>query len=104
MKAGRRHAEHARHHGNRKDGLVRAHEFEDPGGIAPVSRANQAAAPERMKGSTKPGQLQLQSPSKGPYRGQVSQIGLEREKTGMCQACDTELPTTDRNAQRNGWK
>ncbi len=32
--------------------LVRTHEFEDPDGTAPVSRANQAAARERMSRST----------------------------------------------------
>ena len=42
-------AEHARHDGNRKYGLVRAHEPEDPDGIVPVSRANQAAAFERLE-------------------------------------------------------
>ena len=49
--AGRRHAEHARHGRDREGGLVRAHEFEDPDGITPVSRANQAVARERMSRS-----------------------------------------------------
>ncbi len=48
-----RHAEHARQRGNRKDSLVRAHELEDPDGIAPVSQANQAAARERMSRSSR---------------------------------------------------
>ncbi len=48
-----RYAEDARHDRDWKDGLVRAHEFEDPGGIAPVSRANQAAARERMSRSSR---------------------------------------------------
>ena len=42
------HAEHARHGGNREAGLVRAHEPEEPDGSVPVSRANQAAAFDRM--------------------------------------------------------
>jgi hypothetical protein len=42
--AGRRHAEHACHGGDGEEGLVRAHELEDPDGITAVSRANQAAA------------------------------------------------------------
>jgi hypothetical protein len=42
--AGLRHARHARHRRDREIGLIRAHEFEDPDGTAPVSRANQAAA------------------------------------------------------------
>jgi hypothetical protein len=46
-----RHAEPACHRGDRKVSLVRAHECEDPGGTAPVSRANQAAARERMSRS-----------------------------------------------------
>jgi hypothetical protein len=37
--------------GNRKAGLVRAHEPEEPGGTALVSRANQAAAFERISRS-----------------------------------------------------
>ena len=53
MITGLRHAEHARHCGDREDGLIRAHELEDPGGTAPVSRANQAAARERMSRSTR---------------------------------------------------
>ena len=51
--AGLRHAEHARHGRDRKHRLVRAHELEDPDGIAPVSRANQAAARERMSRSSR---------------------------------------------------
>jgi len=47
------HAEHARHRGNRKVGLVRAHKPEEPDGTAPVSRANQVAAFERMSRSTR---------------------------------------------------
>ena len=47
------HAEHARHGGDRKAGLVRAHEPEEPDGTAPVSRANQAAAFERMSRSSR---------------------------------------------------
>ena len=43
-----RHAEHARRHRDREGGLVRAHELEDPDGIVPASRANQAAARERI--------------------------------------------------------
>jgi hypothetical protein len=46
-------AEHARHDTDREIGLVRAHEPEDPDGTAPVSRANQAAARERMSRSTR---------------------------------------------------
>ncbi len=42
------HAEHARHGGDRETGPVRAHEPEEPDDTAPVSRANQAAAFERM--------------------------------------------------------
>src|SRR5271165_4075415 len=72
MKAGHRHADHARHHGNRKDGLVRAHEFEDPGGIAPVSRANQAAARERM--SALQPQLLVLTPQSGQF------LALSRRK------------------------
>ena len=53
MVTGLRYAEHARHCGDREDGLIRAHELEDPGGTAPVSRANQAAARERMSRSTR---------------------------------------------------
>ena len=41
-------AKQARHGGKRKAALVRAHEPEEPDGTAPVSRANQAAALERM--------------------------------------------------------
>ena len=41
-------AEHARHGRNGEPGLVGAHEPEDPDDTAPVSRANQAAAFERM--------------------------------------------------------
>ncbi len=48
-----RHAEHAGHGGDREDGLVRVHEPEDPDGTAPVSRANQAAARERMSRYTR---------------------------------------------------
>ena len=55
VKARFRHAEHARHHSNGKHRLVRAPECEDPGGIAPVSRANQAAARERMSRSSRNG-------------------------------------------------
>ena len=49
--AGLRHAEHACHRGDRKAGLVRAHEPEEPDGIMPVSRSNQAVARERMSRS-----------------------------------------------------
>ena len=42
IEASLRHAEHAGHCSNRECGLVRAHEPEDPDGIVPVSRANQA--------------------------------------------------------------
>src|SRR6516162_10041102 len=42
--AGCRHAEHACHRGDGEEGLVRAHELEEPDGITAVSRANQAAA------------------------------------------------------------
>src|SRR3954447_14148849 len=49
--AGLRHAEHACHQRDREAGLVRAHEPEDPDGITPVSRANQAVARERMSRS-----------------------------------------------------
>jgi len=45
------HAEHARHGGNREKGLVRAHEPEEPDDTAPVSRANQAAAFDKMSRS-----------------------------------------------------
>ncbi len=48
-----RHAKHACHDRDRENGLVRAHEFEHPDGIAPVSRANQAAARERMSRSSR---------------------------------------------------
>jgi hypothetical protein len=44
-------AEHASHGSNWEDGLVRAHEPEDPDGIVPVSLANQAAAFARMSRS-----------------------------------------------------
>jgi len=53
MKASLRHAEHACHRGNRKHRLVRTHELEDPDAIVPVSRANQAAARERMSRSSR---------------------------------------------------
>ena len=46
-------AEHTRHGGKREQGLVRAHEPEDPDDTAPVSRANQAAAFERMSRSSR---------------------------------------------------
>src|SRR5947209_12843061 len=46
-----RDVEHARHDGDREGGLVRLHEPEDPDGTVPVSRANQAAARERMSRS-----------------------------------------------------
>ena len=36
--------QHPAHGGNRVGGLMRLHDFEDPDGIDPVSRANQAAA------------------------------------------------------------
>src|SRR3954469_18064962 len=49
--AGLRQAEQACHHGNREAGLFRAHEPEEPDGITPVSRANQAVARERMSRS-----------------------------------------------------
>ena len=49
--AGLGYAKHARHRRDREDDLVRAHEFEDSDGIALVSRANQAAARERMSRS-----------------------------------------------------
>jgi hypothetical protein len=45
-------AEHARHGGNGERGLVRAHEPEEPDDTAPVSRANQAAAFERLSRSS----------------------------------------------------
>ena len=45
------HAEHACHCGNRERGLVRAHEPEEPDGSVPVSRANQAAAFDRISRS-----------------------------------------------------
>src|SRR5438067_4889133 len=47
------HAEHACHRGNREAGLVRAHEPEEPDGSVPVSRANQAAAFERISRSSR---------------------------------------------------
>ena len=47
------HAEHARHGGNREAGLVRAHEPEEPDDTAPVSRANQAAAFDKISRSTR---------------------------------------------------
>ncbi len=46
-------AEHARHCGNRERGLVRAHEPEEPDGSVPVSRANQAAAFDRISRSSR---------------------------------------------------
>ena len=45
-------AQHSAHGGYRKFGLVRAHESEPFGGITSVSRANQAAAFERMSRSS----------------------------------------------------
>src|SRR3990172_3622811 len=45
--------EHAAHRGNAVLGLVGAHEFVDPGGIFPVSRANQAAAFARIAPSSR---------------------------------------------------
>ena len=50
---GLRHAEHACNSRDREAGLVRAHEFEDPDGTAPVSRADQAAARERISRSSR---------------------------------------------------
>ena len=47
------HAEHARHGGNREAGLVRAHEPEEPDDAAPVSRANQAAAFDKISRLTR---------------------------------------------------
>ena len=47
------HAEHAGHGGNRETGLVRAHEPEEPDDTAPVSRANQAAAFDKISCSTR---------------------------------------------------
>ena len=47
------HAEHARHGGNWEAGLVGAHEPEEPDGTAPVSRANQAAAFDKISRSTR---------------------------------------------------
>ena len=47
------HAEHACHCGNRERGLVRTHEPEEPEGSAPVSRANQAAAFDRISRSSR---------------------------------------------------
>lgn len=51
MAAGLRDAGHARHGGDRAGSLVRAHDPADPDGTAPVPRANQAAARERMSRS-----------------------------------------------------
>ncbi len=48
-----RHAKNTGHGGDREKGLVRAHEPKEPDGTAPVSRANQAAARERMSRSTR---------------------------------------------------
>ena len=47
------HAEHARHGGKWEAGLVGAHEPEEPDGTAPVSRANQAAAFDKISRSTR---------------------------------------------------
>ena len=47
------HAEHARRGGDGEAGLVRAHEPEELDGTAPVSRANPAAAFERMARSSR---------------------------------------------------
>jgi hypothetical protein len=47
------HAEHACHRGNREAGLVCAHEPEEPDGSVPVSRANQAAAFDRISRSSR---------------------------------------------------
>ena len=52
MEACLRHAEHTCHGGDREAGLVRAHEPEDPDGIAPVSRTNQAAAFDKISRSS----------------------------------------------------
>lgn len=44
MVTGRQHAEHPGHGADRKGGLVRVHELENPDGIVLVSRGDQAAA------------------------------------------------------------
>jgi hypothetical protein len=70
------HAEHACHRGNREAGLVCAHEPEEPDGSVPVSRANQAAAFDRISRSSRSclfsrrSRIKLVTLGRGKTRGQ----------------------------------
>ena len=91
VKAGLGRAEHARHHRDREEGLVRAHELEDPDGIAPVSRANQAAARERMSRSTRSCLFSRRSRASSSRSATLNPSTFSSRRPSSWSACATQL-------------
>ena len=83
------HAEHACHGRDREAGLVRAHEFEDPDGIAPVSRANQAAARERISRSSRSCLFSRRSRANSSRSAAASPSPFSSRRPSLRSACAT---------------
>src|SRR3954447_22227483 len=83
------HTEHTCHRGNRERGLVRAHEPEELDGSVPVSRANQAAAFDRISRSSRNCLFSRRSRANSSRSTAFSPAGASSRRLSFLSACET---------------